>query len=411
MVKASIITIGDELLIGQVIDTNSAYISQGLSRIGIPVIRRVAVGDNKEAIQKALDDEMKHAGIILLTGGLGPTGDDITKPCLCEYFHGTLVVNKTVLESVRYRFETVLKRPMGERNARQAEVPDVCEVILNQVGTAPGMIFKKDGRIIISMPGVPHEMMNMLDNSVLPMLDGVNTSTIKHRTLLLMGAGESLIADLLSGFEASLPGDVSLAYLPDQMQLRLRLTAINTNDNALDLLFREMASLVKDYLVTMEDERIEQVIGKMLRQVNKDIAIAESCTGGFISQMFTSVPGSSAYFKGSVVSYSNDLKIQLLGVRQDSIVAHGAVSEQVAREMAEGIRKNFGTDYALAVSGIMGPGGGSEEKPVGTVFMAVSSTAGTEVRKMNLHYSRPLNIRATALLVLNLLRKHILQNS
>ncbi len=405
MVKASIITIGDELLIGQVIDTNSVYISQALNRIGIPVVRRVAVGDDSMEITRALEEEQKHAGIIILTGGLGPTADDITKPCLCEYFGGKLVVNQEVLAAVKHRFEVMLKRPMGERNARQAEVPDVCEVIRNEVGTAPGMIFRKDSRIFISLPGVPHEMMHMLDTFVIPMLKDTNDKTIIHRTLLLMGIGESTVADMLRDFEKDLPASIKLAYLPDLIQLRLRLTAVNNSEPETDLHFSKMAALLEQNLVTLSDEKMEQVVFRLLEEQKSTVAIAESCTGGYIEHLLTSLPGASKIFNGGVVSYSNEAKMKLLGVKSETLERFGAVSEEVAAEMALGVMHTFNSDHSLAVSGIMGPGGGTETKPVGAVCIAAAGEEGVFTRTIKLNYNRDKNIRATAIAALNFLRQ------
>ncbi|MEO6613384.1 MAG: nicotinamide-nucleotide amidohydrolase family protein [Chitinophagaceae bacterium] len=602
-VNASIITIGDELLIGQTIDTNSAFIGQELNKIGVWVKRRVAVGDVYDDIWNALDEESKQSQVIIITGGLGPTADDITKPLLCKYFGGKLVVNQEVLAHVKYLFEIVFRRkgPMLESNLKQAEVPDNCIVLPNKRGTAPGMWFRKavqrvspnpsegiaplnppqggtldpdnlnshytyatadpvvygllkdfvkdhrsnpteaekvlweivrgrkmsgfkfrrqhiisnyiadfvclhekliievdglyhqlpentisdeartmelnqlgfevirftnsqvlkdtdtivslivdrvkkrraelsatqnpplggggafpsegreayplggGGAIFISLPGVPHEMKGLLTDEVIPrLLKEFNMPAIVHRTAFTAGQGESMIAELLKDFEPALPPHIKLAYLPNYGMVKLRLTAHGNNKEEIEKelapYFEQLQSLVKEYLVSNEDEGLEVVIGKILKAKGKTMGTAESCTGGYIAHLITSVPGSSEYYNGTVVSYSNDIKENILGVRKETLKKNGAVSEETAREMVQGAIRSLQVDYALATSGIMGPGGGTEEKPVGTVWIAAGNKERTETLQLHLRFDRPRNIAMTAGNALNFLRKFILKD-
>ncbi len=577
-INASIITIGDELLIGQTIDTNSAFIAQELNKIGVWVRRRVAVGDDYNEIWQALDEESRDSQIIIITGGLGPTADDITKPLLCDYFGGKLVVDENVLNHVKYLFEKIYRRPgpILERNLKQAEVPDNCIVLHNARGSAPGMWFKSppaqekaplnppqggksqslkadplyltaspesytllknfvaqhrknpteaesvlweivrgrkmagykfrrqhiinnyiadfvslreklvievDGlyhqlpenkktdkertedlnklgfkvirftneqvlkdtdnvineivrwlkerntelseskvpprggfrganRIFISLPGVPHEMKGLMINEVIPrLLDEFDLPAIVHRTAFTAGVGESIIAELLIDFEAKLPSHIKLAYLPNYGMVKLRLTSHGNSKEEVEkeLLpyFEELQVLVKEYLVTNEDEGLEVVIGKILKARNKTMGTAESCTGGFIAHLITSVAGSSAYYKGSVVSYANEVKENVLGVQHDTLLSVGAVSEETVIQMVKGAIQTLNVDYALATSGIMGPDGGSEEKPVGTVWIAAGNIEKVETIKLNLRFDRQRNISMTAANALNFLRKFI----
>jgi nicotinamide-nucleotide amidase len=413
MIKTSIITIGDELLIGQVIDTNSAWMAQQLNRAGLSVIRRVAVGDVVADINKALDDETLLADIILITGGLGPTADDITKPLLCEYFGGKMIVNEDALANVKYLFENVFKRTITERNLKQAEVPDVCTVIQNKRGTAPGMWFEKAGKIFVSMPGVPHEMKGMMEGDVIPaLIKRFDIPHIAHRTLLTFGVGESFIADLIKEFEENLPGNIKLAYLPNYGIVRLRLTSAGDNknktENDLDEKFTQLQQLVSAYMITNEDEQMESILGKLLIKGNKKMCTAESCTGGYIAHVITSVPGSSAFYDGSMVTYSYQAKEDLLQVAHKTLVEKGAVSEEVVIEMAKGALRHIGSDYVIAVSGIMGPGGGMPGKPVGTVWIAVGDNEKINTKKLHFRFERQLNIQLTAVNALNLLRLFIL---
>jgi nicotinamide-nucleotide amidase len=467
-VNASIITIGDELLIGQTIDTNSAFIAQELNKIGVWVRRRVAVGDVWDDIWQALDEEGKQSQIIIITGGLGPTADDITKPLLCKYFGGKMIVDPNVLNHIHYLFEKVYRRPgpMLERNLKQAEVPDVCTVLHNARGSAPGMWFgrppqtppkeglantqsqlindtasyekvfvKKDssqsgvselmafptggsrmGAVFISLPGVPHEMKGLITDEVIPrLLKEFILPAIVHRTAFTAGQGESMIAERLIDFEASLPPHIRLAYLPNYGMVKLRLTATGTNkeevEKEINPFFEDLLVLVKEWLVTNEDEGLEVVVGKILTANGNTMGTAESCTGGYIAHLITSIPGSSAYFKGSVVGYANEVKENILAVTHDTLMTNGAVSKETVIEMVKGAIQKLNVDYALATSGIMGPDGGSDDKPVGTVWIAVANKDNTEILKLNLRFDRQRNIALTAANALNLLRKFILTHS
>lgn len=416
-IKTSIITIGDELLIGQVIDTNSAWMAQELNKIGVWVHRRVAVGDEWNEIWKALDDESNLSDVILITGGLGPTADDITKPLLCKYFGGKMVMDEATLQHVEYLFEFVFKRPMPllDSNRKQAMVPDVATVLKNEVGTAPNMLFEKDGKIFISMPGVPHEMKAAMENHVLPLLkQRFELPYIGHRTLLTVGIGESFLAERIKGFESSLPVHIKLAYLPNYGMVRLRLTAKGSKETVEEELngyFNTLKEEVKDVLAVDEDIPFEILLGKLLKEKNKTVSTAESCTGGFIAHLITGIAGSSDYFNGSVVSYSNSIKENVLGVRNKTLSTVGAVSEATVKEMVSGVLKVMKTDYAVAVSGIMGPGGGSDEKPVGTVWMAVGNAERIETKKMHFRFARKRNIELTAVNALYLLCMFIKNDS
>lgn len=424
-IYASIITIGDELLIGQTIDTNSAFIAQELNKIGIWVKHRVAVGDVYDDIWQALDQERKISQVIIITGGLGPTADDITKPLLATYFGGKLVVDEGVLHHVKYLFEKVYRRPgpLLQSNLKQAEVPDVCTVLHNARGTAPGMWFappvsanELEQRIFVSLPGVPHEMKGLMTDEVIPrLLKEFTLPTILHRTIFTSGQGESMLAESIKDFETGLPAHIKLAYLPGYGMVRLRLTSTGSDKEALQQEINERAEqlkiLVKDYLVTDEDDGMEVVVGKILKQKNKTMGTAESCTGGYIAHLITSVAGSSAYYKGTIVSYANEIKKSSLGVKDETLKTFGAVSEQTVTEMARGAIKTLNVDFAIATSGIMGPDGGSAEKPVGTVWIAAANKDTVATRQLHLRFDRERNIRQTAHMALDFLRKFILTNS
>jgi len=417
-VNASIITIGDELLIGQTIDTNSAWIGQELNKIGVWLRRRVAVGDVLDDIWNALDAESKESDIIIITGGLGPTADDITKPLLCKYFGGKLIVNEEVLEHVKYLFEKVYRRPgpMLERNLKQAEVPDVCTVLHNARGTAPGMWFEKDGKIFVSLPGVPHEMKGLMTNEVLPRIPKYfKLPFIIHRTAFTMGTGESMIAEKIKDFESALPEHIKLAYLPGYGMVKLRLTARGDDKEKMEKELNEQFSVlleqVKDWLVTDEDENLAMVIQKILKEKNKTIGTAESCTGGYIAHLITSNAGSSVGYKGSIISYANDVKERVLGVTDETLQTVGAVSEETVIQMVKGAIEKLNTDFVVATSGIMGPDGGTDEKPVGTVWIAVGNKEKIEAVKLAFRFDRQRNIEMASHTALNLLRKFILANT
>ena len=385
---ASIITIGDELLIGQVIDTNSAFIAQQLNKIGVPVKHRLAVGDTWDDIWNALDEVSKHADIILITGGLGPTADDITKPLLCKYFGGTMITDELTLAHVTNIFENILKRPMIERNRKQAEMPSVCKVLKNEVGTAPGMLFEKDGKIFIAMPGVPFEMKYIMQHHVLSLIPKkFTTSHIEHRTLLTAGIGESFLAEMIQLWEEKLPSTIKLAYLPNYGMVRLRLTALGFDKNnlvkAINIEFEALKSLVQEYLVIDEDLPMHLVVTKLLKEKHKTLATAESCTGGSIASIMTANAGASSIFTGSVVCYDNRIKTELLGVSHEILTTVGAVSRETVELMATNIVRLMKSDFGIAVSGIMGPTGATEEKQVGMVWVAVANKEKVIAKQFN----------------------------
>lgn len=410
--KAEIITIGDEILIGQVIDTNSAWMARELNNIGISVIQITSVPDSHEAIIKALTDAAERADIILTTGGLGPTKDDITKIALCDFFNTQLVFDTGSFNNIQ-RIFLVRGYKMTESNRRQAEIPACCEPLLNEDGTAPGMCFRKNGKIFVSMPGVPFEMKGLMNTRILPMLKPLSNSVILHKTILTHGVGESFLADKIQDWESRLPKNFKLAYLPQPGIVRLRLSATG---NLMEALKAEMEtqinllhSLVSDYIFGEDEDNLETILGSLLKEMHLTISIAESCTGGYISHLITSIAGSSEYFKGAVVSYSNDVKIETLGITAETINLHGAVSRETVIEMAEGVRKILKTDCSIAVSGIAGPDGGTPEKPVGTVWIAVATPFGETVAKKFLFGdNRERNIRRSALSAIDMMRRQLM---
>lgn len=415
IVKASIITIGDELMIGQVTDTNSTWIAQQLNAEGIWIRKRVAVGDDRNEMRQVLDEESAASKIVLITGGLGPTADDITKPLLCEYFGMKLVTNQEVLNHVQHLFENIFKRPFTEINRKQTEVPDGCTVIHNARGTAPGMWFEKNGVIYVSMPGVPHEMKGMMTDSVIPMLRAkVSSGKILHKTLLTAGIGESALAEHIKEWEGSLPPHIKLAYLPNYGMVRLRITGTGSDERTLDTemegFFQKLVLLVDKWLVTAKDKTMVQVVSSMLKEQNMKLATAESCTGGYIAHLITTEPGSSQVFNGSVVSYANEVKQHILNVDEQTLKEHGAVSEQTVTQMVKGVIKALDADYAIATSGIMGPDGGSAAKPVGTVWVGVGSKERVVTQLFNFRFDRSRNIEMTTVQALNLLRKFMLES-
>jgi nicotinamide-nucleotide amidase len=394
-IKASIITIGDELLIGQTIDTNSAWIAQRLNDLGIDIIRRVAVGDVKEAMKEALDEELSKAEIVLVTGGLGPTSDDITKPFLCEYFGAKMVVNEPVLQHLKDIFSK-RNRPFLERNLKQAEVPDNCSVLFNNMGTAPGMWFEQHDKVIISMPGVPYEMMSIMEDEVIPRFRQRYTSdALIHRTIITAGEGESYIANKIEDLENALPDHIKLAYLPGYGSVKLRLTGRGNDELRLikevELRREEIANRLSDIVVTLDDHPLEYSIGKYFVEKQITLGLAESCTGGYIAHHLTQVMGSAGYFNGSIVCYQESVKENVLGVSRKTLDEHGAVSEETAIEMAKGALKVLDTDYALSVTGLLSKGGESDRVPVGTVWMAVADKENVKTKHFRFHYDRVRN--------------------
>lgn len=410
--RAEIITIGDELLIGQTIDTNSAWIGAELSLAGFDIQKRTSIHDNRSDILNTLNEALGKSDVVIITGGLGPTSDDITKQTLCEFFNTRLVINDDVLAMIE---EMMLRRnfPMNENNRKQAGVPESCKVLSNAAGTAPGMWFEKDNTIFISMPGVPAEMKYIMNQHVLPELKQRFTSqTIIHRNIMTYGVPEAMLAELLTDFEATLPTYVRLAYLPSSGIIKLRLTGTGNDRKYIsELIEREVKnlySIIPDLIYGENEETLEMVIGKLLRVKKLTLCTAESCTGGNLAHRITSVPGSSDYYTGSVIAYANCVKTILLGTDEKLIEKDGAVSESVARAMAEGARKLLKTDYCVATTGIAGPDGGTIDKPVGTLWTAVASESGTAAEKHTFGTDRTANITRFTLVALNLLRKQII---
>jgi len=413
-ITAEIIAIGDELLFGQTLDTNSQWIGSHLSDIGVKVTRQVTIGDRREEILKAFEQAEKRAQIVLITGGLGPTNDDLTKPCLTEYFNTELVLNTEALAHIEQLF-AARGRTLTELNREQALLPKACTMVPNRLGTAPGMWFLRNNTAFVSMPGVPYEMKTMMQEWVLPRIQQTfNTPNIYHRILRTVGVPESLLANKIKDWEAALPPHIRLAYLPGLGQVRLRLTATGSQ---IETLKQEVAQqeaavmpLIGKYVFGFDEETLEEAIGRMLLAKNATVATAESCTGGNVAHRLTSIAGSSAYFMGSVVAYHNHIKQAQLGVQAQTLEAHGAVSEETVIEMANGVRQRLGTTYGLSTSGVAGPGGGSPEKPVGTVWTAVAGPNGTTTKLYKLTKDRTLNIQYGTTGVLNLLRQSLNEN-
>jgi nicotinamide-nucleotide amidase len=413
--QAEIITIGDEILIGQVVDTNSAWMAQQLNLAGIEVHQITSVHDDREHILNALNEAEQRADVILITGGLGPTKDDITKNVLCEYFDTSLVFHQPTFDTIQKMWFNKKGIPVNDLNQRQAMVPESCRVIPNQTGTAPGMWFEKNDKIFVSMPGVPFEMTAMMDSEILPRLKATGkTIHILHKTILTQGIGESMLAERLSAWENSLPSTVKMAYLPSPMGLRLRLS-ISGNDNEkmqseLDTALNGLLPLISDCRYGFDDETLAQSAGKLLLQRSCTLSVAESCTGGNISHLITLTPGSSKWFTGGVTAYANSVKTAVLKVNSDTLEKYGAVSSQTAVEMAEGVRKLLNTDYSVATTGIAGPDGGSAEKPVGTIWICIAGPTKFICEKFVFGNDRERFIQRSSQTALHMLRKFILNN-
>ena len=411
IVFAEVITIGDELLYGQTLDTNSQWMGQELNRVGIKIGRKTAIGDRREDIVIALDEAQQRADIILITGGLGPTKDDITKTTLADYFDSPISLHPQALSDLKALFAQ-RNYPLTALNEQQAALPDKCEMVPNAMGTAPGMWFEQDGKVFVSMPGVPYEMKAMMTNTVLPRLqETFALPVIFHQMVQTVGIGESWLSEKIADWESALPEHIRLAYLPSFGKVKLRLTA--TGDNLLDLekavteQVRALEPLIEKYVFGYGDISLEEAIGRDLLSAGKTLALAESCTGGLVAHQVTSVPGSSRYFRGGLIPYDNALKINPLGVKESTLRQHGAVSEATVREMAENVRKLLGSDVGLATSGIAGPGGGTPDKPVGTIWIALADGPTTVTKKLTLGNDRLVNIERTNVAVLNLLRQHL----
>ncbi|MCP9769822.1 competence/damage-inducible protein A [Lacihabitans sp. LS3-19] len=408
IIYAEVITIGDEILYGQITDTNTQWMSENLDQIGIKTLRKTSIGDDKSEILNILKESLERVDIVLITGGLGPTKDDITKTTLADFFDDSLVINSQAESFIKDFFEK-RGRPFTELNRQQAAIPSKCTYLHNATGTAPGMWFNKDGKIIVSMPGVPVEMKYLMTNEVIPRLKAqFELPEIVHKVIRTIGLGESFLAEKIENWEDNLPSHIKLAYLPNFGQVKLRLTGIGNDreilKNEIEVEVEKLVLLIEQFIYSTENEEIEEAIGNILKHRNETVSVAESCTGGYLSHLFTSIAGSSAYFMGGVVSYSNEAKMEVLKVKQETLTKFGAVSEQTIIEMAEGVRKLLGTTYGIATSGIAGPDGGTPEKPVGTVWIAVSNEQQTITKKLQLGKIRMVNIQYSAKAALDFLR-------
>ena len=408
---AEIISIGDELLYGQTLDTNAHWISHKLDEYNIKVFQRTTIGDDADQILNAFATAAERVDIVLITGGLGPTKDDLTKPLLAKYFGVGMVHHEEVLRDITLLFAKA-SREVTALNAQQAELPANCEKITNPVGTAPGMWFYENNTVFVAMPGVPYEMKSIMTESILPKLHEIfSKGVLHHHIIKTIGITESSLSDLIEDWEVNLPKHIKLAYLPTKGQVKLRLTGsgddLNTLKQEIDALQMAIMPKIAKYVYGFGADSLEGVIGQLLNKNNLTLATAESCTGGYLAHMITSVPGSSRYFKGSVIAYSNEVKTAQLGVSTEDLLQQGAVSEEVAKAMAEGIRKALNADIAIATTGIAGPDGGTIEKPVGTVWIAYSDKYKTLAKKFNFSRDRTFIVHWSALAALNMIRLNV----
>lgn len=406
--QSVIITIGDEILLGQILDTNSRYMADSLANIGVEVIEMLTVADRPDEIERAVDQAMKKAGIVLVTGGLGPTKDDVTKKVLAAYFGGHLTYNEEVMGWLKEML-TARGITMNENNRGQALLPDNCRILRNFKGTASGMWFEREGKILISMPGVPFEMEHLMDTYVIPDLQKRYPDLqLAYRMLKVYDIPESELAEHLSAWEDHLPQGIGLAYLPAPGLIKLRITAKGEGLPKLEEYYATLKEALKGLrYMEGEEDAVEKQFGNVMKARKMTVATAESCTGGYIAHLITSVAGSSAYFKGSVVAYANEVKVNVLGVNPEDIAESGAVSEPVVRQMAEGVRRALGTDYAVSTSGIAGPEGGSPEKPVGTVWIGVATPQQTIARKFVFSFTRERNIAKATVKALEMLMEEV----
>lgn len=410
---AEIITIGDEILIGQIVDTNSAWMAEQFNLNGIEIYQITSVHDDHKHILEAIKKAAEKVDLVVITGGLGPTKDDITKDSLCEYFDTKLVFHEPTFEHIKERFSN-RNIDINQLNRDQALVPGNCTVLFNKAGTAPGMWFEKNETIFVSMPGVPFEMKYLVEHEILPrLLESGKTKAIYHKTVLTQGVPESMLAEKLEDWENALPENIKLAYLPNPMSVRLRLSAMGTDEsvlqNAVEEQIQKLQQIIPESIFGFDTETLAEVIGRKLKSKGKTLAVAESCTGGYISHLITSVAGSSEFFNGSVTAYSNLVKENVLGVGGKTILEFGAVSEQVAIKMALGAKRVLNSDYAVATTGIAGPTGGTEEKPVGTVWIAVASENKVFAKKFVFGNNRERNIIRSSQTALQILRRIILK--
>ena len=413
--KASIVTIGDEILIGQIVDTNSSFIAKALDKIGIETVEMVSISDDKEHILATLKKYQNNTDVVIVTGGLGPTKDDVTKKTFCEYFHDNLVVDEQVLVHVTELIEGIYRRPITQINKDQALVPSRAKVLFNKVGTAPGMLMEEGRTVFVSLPGVPYEMKYLIEKELVPFLvKKFKRPYIVHKTVLTYGLGESLIAEQIEEWENSLPDFIKLAYLPSPGRVRLRLTARGLDEALLnEAVAREVEKLnvlIGDIIVGYDEEAIEVVVGRLLSDKKMTLATAESCTGGAIAHLITAVSGASNYFKGSVVSYATQAKIDVLGVSEESITKHSVVSAEVVEQMARAVQAKFKADYAIATTGNAGPSKGDADAEVGTVFIAIATPDQVIVEEFNFGQPREKVIDRAVNKALEKLYKEILKN-
>lgn len=414
--KAAIVTIGDEILIGQIQDTNSTFMAKALDKIGFSVLEMLTISDDKQAILSMLSAFQNKVDVVLITGGLGPTKDDITKKTFCDFFNDSLVQNDAVLVHVTELIEGIYQRPITQLNKDQALVPSKAEVLFNKMGTAPGMWLKNENTVFVAMPGVPYEMKYLVNEEVIPRLvKEYNRPFIVHKTIMTYGVGESMLAEQIEDWENNLPSFVKLAYLPSPGRVRLRMSAKGTNEqelhNALNNLTQSLQLLIGDAIVGLdEDEAVEVIVGRLLKQKGKTISTAESCTGGKIAQLFTSVEGASAYFKGSIIPYETQMKTKLLAVSASNIEKYSVVSSEVAKEMAQNCKQLFNSDYAIATTGNAGPTKGDSPAEVGTVFIGIATLNGVFVEKFNFGQPREKVVDRAVNKGLELVYKEILKN-
>lgn len=414
MVKAEIITIGDEILYGQILDTNTQWISLELDKLGIKTVRKSSVGDQKSEILQILTEAAKRADVVFITGGLGPTKDDLTKKILAEFFGCELAMHPVALQDVT-EFFAKRGRELSDINRDQALLPTKAEFVRNSQGTAPGMWFNEKGVIWVSMPGVPYEMKNIMEQEVLPRLvKHFHMPVIYHKVIKTVGIGESYLSDLIESWELQLPEHIKLAYLPSMGIVKLRLTAMGDDfirlQEEVEVELQKVNPLIQSYIFGYEKDELAEVVGRLLIDQKATLSVAESCTGGHLSHQFTQNPGCSAYFIGGILSYANQVKIDQLGVAEEILTSEGAVSEACIQAMALGAQKRLGTTYALATSGIAGPDGGTDEKPVGTVWIALAHPTGVITRKLTLGGTRMQNIYLSSLACVNLLRRYLLND-
>lgn len=410
--QVEIINIGDELLIGQVVNTNAARMGKALFEGGFTTRRMITISDHKEDIIASIDQRLPDTKVLIFSGGLGPTRDDLTKNVLAEYFGTELVLNQDAYNDIKSMFE---KRgyELTETNKEQAYLPKDCTTLPNPVGSARGMWFEKDDLVVISLPGVPSELDVLMEQQVMPrIIKHFNTQPLHHITIMTAGIGESFLSDIITKWEDELPADIGVAYLPQYGSVRLRITCTDPNSEASQLKLEEQYNkvrpLIEEYIYGLNDITIQESIGDLLRDKGLTVATAESCSGGYISHLITSIAGSSSYYKGSIISYANDVKMQQLNVSQEDLETYGAVSEQVVKQMAEGARKALHTDCAIATSGIAGPTGGTTDKPVGTIWVAIATPDNVSTHCFNFGDKRMANIERTSLFALNLLRKQLI---